>query len=200
MFSAGHILLLPGYRDPHDGIGRITSKNFSTTSGHVTLYQIITFRHFSHPEFINHSTAKHRTACRSPARSWSISGCNRVLSVSLRAAFTRSSLRRRDFTSNSSAGTHCVRVSATRKDTVACSGISTQLYCRYRRLRMPADQPAAYAGEFIDLLPDELGIIVISRHLSPRTGSADRGKPGLPAFRACLRLLSQQIFILPDRQ
>ncbi|AEX06204.1 hypothetical protein AB185_19400 [Klebsiella oxytoca] len=65
---------------------------------------------------------------------------------------------------------------------------------------MPADQPAAYAGEFIDLLPDELGIIVISRHLSPRTGSADRGKPGLPAFRACLRLLSQQIFILPDRQ
>jgi hypothetical protein len=64
MLSTGHILLLPGNRDPHDGIGRITFNNFSTAGGHVTLYQIITFRHFSLPECINHSTTKHSTAGR----------------------------------------------------------------------------------------------------------------------------------------
>ena len=47
-----------------------------------------------------------------------------------------------------------------KKAGVIVSGISSQLYCRYRRLRMPADQPAAYAGEFIDLFTDTLEIIV----------------------------------------
>lgn len=45
-----------------------------------------------------------------PARSRSISGWKRDLSVSLRVAFMRSSRRRRDLTSNSSSGVHCVRV------------------------------------------------------------------------------------------
>jgi hypothetical protein len=52
-----------------------------------------------------------------------------------------------------------------------------------------ANQPGIDAGELIDLLADTLKIIVIARVFSGRTGIADRSKPGLPVFRACLRLL-----------